>query len=98
MRIELQDCNGHGYQCTSSDPATIGRWFAEHAELLMSADARVMPYPLYIWPQDAREQEILSGPARLQAIQARMTQDGLLELAQVILDAAARLGELEKTR
>jgi hypothetical protein len=97
MQIRIMDCNGMEHRCDSADPGIIGAWFAEHAELLMSADVRTMPYPMYIYPQTAREQQILSGPERLKMIEARMTQDGLLELAQKILDASARLGELEET-
>lgn len=96
MRIEIRDCLGQSYNCDSRDPCIIGAWFAEHAQLLMSADTRMMPYPLYIWPSDKREHDILSGPGRLQVIEAQLTQDGLLGLAQVILDAAARLGEMEQ--
>lgn len=95
MRIELADANMYAHVIDSADAETIGRWFAEKAELLMSADVRMMPYRLTIWPQTPREQEILSGPERLKAIEARFTQDSLLELAQRIIEAAARAGELE---
>jgi hypothetical protein len=95
MRIELYDCNGQMYRCDSGDPRTIGAWFAEHAEMFMSADGRVQPYQISIWPQDKREMEMLSGPMRLKVIEAKLTQDSLLELAQVILNASARLGEME---
>lgn len=95
MQIRLQDCNGQEYRCDSLDPQIIGAWFAERAELLMSANSTMMPYPLYIYPQTQREIDILSGFDRIRAIEARFTQDGLLELAQKILDASARLGELE---
>jgi hypothetical protein len=96
MQITIQDCNGLMYRCDSTDPRIIGDWFAEHANLLMSADTRMMPYPLTIYPQTPRERAILSGPERVQAIEAKFTQEGLLELAQKILDASARLGELEE--
>lgn len=96
MRIELQDCNGYSYRCDSRDPRIIGSWFAEHAEMLMTADSRMLPHRINIWPSDQREHQVLSGPARLQVIEAKFTQDSLLELAQVILDASARLGEMEQ--
>ena len=95
MNIEIRDCNGQLFRCDSSDPLIIGAWFAEHAQMLMSADVRLMPYPLTIYPQTHREAEILSGPGRVEALEAKFTQEGLLELAQKILDASARLGELE---
>ena len=98
MMVSIRDCNGQEHRCDSSDPKIIGAWFAEHAELFMSANSAIMPYPMYIWPQTKRELEILSGPARLKVIEAKLDQDGLLELAQKILDASARLGELENGR
>jgi len=95
VRVEIRDCNGQAYSITSADPRIIGDWFAEHAEMLMSANTTMMPYPMYIWPQTEREQKILSGPDRLQMIEVRLTQDGLLHLAGRILEASKMLGDLE---
>lgn len=98
MRVEIADANMQPHMIDSADPELIGRWFAEKALMLMSADCRMMPYRISIWPQTPREQEILSGPVRLQVIESKFTQDSLLVLAQSILDAAAKLGELEAFR
>jgi hypothetical protein len=94
MRVEIQDGDGQGYTITSGDPALVGQWFAEHSAHLMSADARYQAR-MQIWPSTAFEYEILSSPRRLQALDSKFTQDSLLALAQHILDASARLGELE---
>lgn len=94
MRVEICDGNGCGYRIDSSDPELIGRWFAEQSWLLMSANSCFQP-SIRIWPVTSREMEILSGPQRLTEMSYRMSQEGLLELAEHILHASARLAELE---
>ena len=91
MRVELVDWNGQPYTITSRDPELIGRWFAEWAPRLMSANTR-MQTRIQIWPTDEDEFKALGAPA---VHTYMLNQDSLLALAQMILDAAARLGELE---
>ena len=93
MRVEIQDWNGYGYTISSRNPALVGQWFAEQAAHLMTADSR-MQIHIQIWPQDAEEHEVLGQ----QALTAKMTQDGLLELADHILKASQRAGDMEAWR
>jgi hypothetical protein len=90
VRVEIQDWNGHGYTISSRNPALVGEWFAEQAAHLMTADSR-MQIRIQIWPQDADEAKLIGA----QSLSSPMTQDGLLHLADCILTAAARAGELE---
>jgi hypothetical protein len=92
MRVEIYDWNCQAYTITSRDPKLIGEWFAEHAQSLMTADARA-EIQIRIWPQDQQEHRLI-GPDQV----TRFTQDGLLHLAQVILDASQKLAELESSR
>ena len=92
MRVEIYDEVMRGHTIGSKNPRLIGEWFAEHAELIMSADARTMAQ-IRVWPEDDEEMSLIG-----RQLHARFTQDGLLVLAQVILDAAAKLGELEAMR
>lgn len=93
MRVEIQDWNGYGYTISSRNPALVGEWFAEHAAHLMTADSR-MQIRIQIWPQDVEESKLIGA----QHLASPMTQDGLLALADTILAAAARAGELEAAR
>lgn len=90
MRVELIDPAGYCRSITSSDPELVGRWFAEHAPKVMSADCR-LETRIRIWPENEQDHELLRHAGKGYPF----TQDALLELAQVILDAAARQGELE---
>lgn len=91
MRIELHDCNAQMYRVDSFDPRVIGDWFAEHAQLLMSANAAMMPYQISIWPSTHVEANSIGQIS----LEARWTQDGLLYLAEKILDASKHMGELQ---
>lgn len=96
MKIEIQTYN-QVFTCDSGDPDLIGRWFAEHAKTLMSANAAMMPYRVYIWPSSEREQNILSGPERLRMMDYLFTSKALRELAHRIEAAAERAEELERS-
>lgn len=95
MRIEIVDSGAQVHVIDSADAKTLGCWFSEKAEQLMSADSRDMPLRVCIWPSSPHEQRLLSGPDRLVRFEQRFNQDGLLELAQRILTAADRAGQLE---
>lgn len=92
MRVEIADWNGQPYVITSRNPELVGAWFAEHAAHLMTADAR-MEVRIRIWPQDHTEMDLIGQPD-----QALLTQEGLLKLAEVILDASKKLADLEAKR
>ena len=99
VRIELFDELGRPHQIDSADYELIGRWFAEKAKLLMSADTRINhPVRMDIWPSCATHE------ADMEVIrQAHMpirSSDDLLELIKGLLrlsevwQAAEREAEL----
>ena len=54
MRIEIRDDMCWSHVIDSADYELIGRWLAEKAKLLMSADARYNhPFHVDIWPSGA---------------------------------------------
>jgi len=92
MKVEIWDWNRQVWSITSTNPTTIGAWFAEMADRLISADARMQDCRIHVWPQTHEEHDMLRSGNRTEY---RFTQDDLLALAQCILDASAKLGELE---
>jgi hypothetical protein len=89
MRVEIVDWVGQPYTITSRKPELIGKWFAEHAGNLMSADNRAA-IRINIWPQDIEEMKLIGKDSV-----TPFTQDGLLALAERILEASKKLGDLE---
>jgi hypothetical protein len=94
VRVELWDGCGRTYIIETLDPGLVGRWFAEWAPRLVTADSR-METRIRLWPTDQAEMTQL-GLNRQQ--EYRLDQDGLLLLAQEILDASKRAGELVESR
>jgi hypothetical protein len=90
MKVEIDDDNAYRHQIDSADPELIGRWFAEKAKLLMSANAMWGNCRMRIWPSTNTESKTIG-----QGIEARFTQDSLLSLAGQILEASKMLGDLE---
>jgi hypothetical protein len=88
MRVQIITCDGLSLSIDSHDPKLIGAWFTEHANLLMTADARMQENRLLIWPRTHEEFGALGAQREY-----RFTQDDLLELAQSILDASAKMAE-----
>jgi hypothetical protein len=91
MRVELTDWNMQQYSITSRNARTIGDWFAEHANNLMTGDNR-LSIRIAIWPQSHEEMELIGGNRQ----EIQFTQDGLLHLAEIILGASKKLGDLEE--
>ena len=98
MRIEIRDDMCWSHVIDSADYDLIGRWLAEKARLLMSADTRYNhPVQVDIWPSGATH------AADIEVIrQANMpvrSADGLLEFIKGLLrlsevwQAAEREGE-----
>jgi hypothetical protein len=94
MRVEIDDDNRQRHQIDSFDPELIGRWFAEKAKLLMSADTRWGDCRMRIWPSTLDEAKTIGNPLN----DVLFTQDGLLALADQILQASKKLGDLESAR
>jgi len=90
VRVELYDWNAQAYVITSQNAALIGDWFAEQAGNLMTADSRLQ-VQIRIWPQSEAEAKTIG----VQGLTEKLTQDGLLHLADVILKAAAKLADME---
>ncbi len=84
MRVELFDGCGYCYQVDSMDYDLIGRWFAEHAPLVMSADVRVSP-GLRIWPTTPEESKLIPAFHR----ERKLTRDGILALAEHLTNISA---------
>lgn len=87
IRIDIQDPVGRTRSITSKNARIIGDWFAEHARELMSADVREYTQ-IRIWPESQDEFKLI-GPDPM----IRFTQDGLLYLAEKILDASKQLAD-----
>lgn len=93
MRIELSDWNGQWYSITSSNMQTIGAWFAEHAQKLLTADAaligatRIMIYP-------STQDEAMLTPHG--AMEYAFTYEGLEQLATQFMDVARKLEEKDR--
>jgi hypothetical protein len=84
MRVELYDESGYLHRVDSADYELIGRWFAEKAQLLISADCRINhPVSLDIWPSGASTQADME--ALRQAHLPIRSADGLLELVKGLL-------------
>jgi hypothetical protein len=91
MRVEIQHWNAQSYSITSMNPALVGEWFGEWAPRLMTADCRY-EVRIRIWPQTHEEMQTIG------SVDATFTQDGLLHLAERILEASKKLGEMESAR
>jgi len=92
MRVEIPDYYGYMHVIDSADPGLIGKWFAEKAQVLMSADTGFNhPVSLDIWP--ATEHERLTiGKHSIRPV----TSDSLLELARHILNVSEIVQEAER--
>lgn len=56
MHISVQSGEGYTHQITSTNPKTIGAWFAELAPMVMSANALFNhPMPIDVWPMSDEE-------------------------------------------
>jgi hypothetical protein len=70
----------------SSDLELIGRWFAEKAKLLISANATYNhPVRLHIWPVTSQEQKLMADWAG----DGKFTQDTILSLASYLTNISA---------
>lgn len=90
MRVEIYDQVMRNHTIGSKNPRLIGEWFAEHAALIMSADARDMAQ-IRIWPEDEEEMEMFRNGHRNPL---RFKQDDLLFLAEQILDYSKKLADV----
>jgi hypothetical protein len=98
MRVELYDEVMRVHTISSCNAETIGRWFAEHAQKLMTLNSAMPEARLRVWGETQHEYDLLHGLEPLgdgQGIECEITQDGLLYLADVILKASSRLAEME---
>lgn len=79
MRVEIWDSNAYSHAIDSADLDLIGRWFAEKAKLILSADCRYNhPAQLHIWPSTLDESKLI--PEWHQ--HTRFTQESILSLAE----------------
>lgn len=91
MRVEIFDADSQAHVISSYDPRIIGDWFAEHARLLITSDTRMLPYKINIWPSTHEEFQAVGS----MSLTVNFTQDGLLHLAEAILEASKKLGDIE---
>ena len=89
MRIEIDDWLCQRRTIWTSDPQLAGKWLAEQARDLTSADARLGHCKLRIWPTSHDEQQHIGHH------ELPMTQDALLDLASGILAASQTLADAE---
>lgn len=88
MRIEIWDGNSYAHVIDSADLDLIGRWFAEKAKLIMSANARFNhPAQLHIWPSGLAESDLIPAWHR----NKRLTQESVLALAGHLTQISATL-------
>lgn len=90
MNIQLLDTNMCSHQIDTPDAQLAAQWLASWLPLAISADSREPEWRLRIWPSTPEEFEVFKG-AENRLIE--LTQDGLLALAQVFLDASQRLAD-----
>ena len=90
MRVEIDDWMRQRYTIDSGNAVTIGKWAAEQFSKLMTADARLQDCRIQVWPSSPEEAELIGQPPRY-----KFTQDDLLALAEVILEASKRLADKE---
>ena len=83
MRIEIYDSVMGISHDRQQEPPADRRLVRRAAALLMSADARMLTQ-IRIWPEDEEEIRLLGTN---QQVAVRFTQDGLLYLAEKILEA-----------
>lgn len=50
MRVQIVDGYNNPWQCDSDSPQVIAAWLADLLPMLQSADARMMPIRLNVWP------------------------------------------------
>jgi hypothetical protein len=79
VRVEIRDSVGFSHMIDSENPATIGLWFAEKAQVLMSANAATWQCQLIIYPMTDRERNAIGQPPSI-----RLTDKLLEDLATVI--------------
>jgi hypothetical protein len=89
MRIELHTDDAYVFQIDSWDLDLIGQWFAEHAKILMSANARMGDCRMRIWPSTYDESKLIPEYHR----EVHLTQDDLLDFAGHILAVSQKIAE-----
>ena len=98
MNIQIEDLKGRIHRCDSGNTHVIADWFKDVSETLMSANAAMMPYRLYIWPSSDREMSVLSGPGKLKREEAAFSAGGLRDLGEALIKAADCMQEELPTR
>lgn len=90
MNIQLIDTRMCSHQIDTPDAQLAAQWLASWLPLAISADSRDPEWRMRIWPSTPEEFEVLKGT---QNAVIELSQDGLLSLAQVFLDASQRLAD-----
>ncbi len=92
MRIEIDDSNSYRHEIDTNDPILAGKWFAEKAQLLMSANYAYGQCKLRIWPSTYEETTLIGHH------EIKFTSDALLELGNHILNASKQMSINERKR
>lgn len=90
MIIEIDDWLCQRRSIWTQDPELAGKWLAEQARDLMSADSRLGPCQIRIRPHTHAER------AAIGEHELPLTQDALLELASHILAASQAIADREE--
>ena len=86
MRVELVDDMAYSHVIDSDDLDLIGRWFAEKAKRLISANTMYNhPVRMHIWPSTREESKLIGG----WAAPRKFIQDDILGLAVHLTNISA---------
>jgi hypothetical protein len=88
MRIELYDYVNYSHVIDTEDLELVARWLAGKCSKLITANVALGPVRMNIWPTTDEENDRIGGRVGIE-----LTQDGLLAMAQVFLDASKRLAD-----
>lgn len=94
MNIQIQDGMGYVYRIDSQDLDLIGRWFAEKAPILISADERYNhPVYLNIYPTNKEEGDLIG----VYQMAKPFTIETILELIGHLQGIVQKIQENENT-
>lgn len=67
MIVEIRDAEGYSHIIDSANPATVGLWFFEQAQRLMSVNASMGQSMLIVRPMTDKEREYMRDGRQVEA-------------------------------
>jgi hypothetical protein len=85
VKVKIIDSMGSQYRCDSADPYLIGRWFMEHARLLIQQEGATLPMYLHMWASTPDEKTMLGTfNGQVTPLSLRSLASSLAEVADVL--------------